>query len=169
MQIVDILQLLIPNVWTAVTQLCATAILFFLMYKLAWKPVKKILDERSLYEQKKLSDAEALRAQNEEIAAQAEQIIADANQSAEQILSDAREEGNSLKKELIEEGKKESAQLLENAQRDMEIQKNRMKAEIHSEMVDAALSAASKMLQTKLDDQADRDNIDSFIREVTDK
>ena len=169
MQIVDILQLLIPNVWTAVTQLCATAILFFLMYKLAWKPVKKILDECSLYEQKKLSDAEALRAQNEEIAAQAEQIIADANQSAEQILSDAREEGNSLKKELIEEGKKESAQLLENAQRDMEIQKNRMKAEIHSEMVDAALGAASKMLQTKLDDQADRDNIDSFIREVTDK
>ena len=47
MQIVDILGLLVPNIWTALTQLCATAVLFFLMYKLAYKPVKNILDKRS--------------------------------------------------------------------------------------------------------------------------
>ncbi|MBR4422532.1 MAG: ATP synthase F0 subunit B, partial [Erysipelotrichaceae bacterium] len=58
MQIVDILSQLIPNVWTVITQLCATAVLFFLMYKLAWKPVKKILDARSEYEQARLSEAE---------------------------------------------------------------------------------------------------------------
>ena len=45
MQIVDILGLLVPNIWTAITQLCATAVLFFALYKLAYKPVKKILDE----------------------------------------------------------------------------------------------------------------------------
>ena len=46
MQIVDILALLVPNIWTAITQLCATAVLFFALYKLAYKPVKKILDAR---------------------------------------------------------------------------------------------------------------------------
>ena len=61
MNIVDILELLVPDVWTALTQLCATALLFFLMYKLAWKPVKKILDERSKFEQQKLSEAAALK------------------------------------------------------------------------------------------------------------
>ena len=55
MQIIDILGQLVPNVWTALTQLCATALLFFLMYKLAWKPVKKILDARSEYESSRLS------------------------------------------------------------------------------------------------------------------
>ena len=51
MKIVDILELLIPDVWTALAQLCATALLFFLMYKLAWKPVSRILNERSRFEQ----------------------------------------------------------------------------------------------------------------------
>ena len=46
MQLPDVFGLLFPNVWTFISQLCATAVLFFLMYKLAYKPVKKILDER---------------------------------------------------------------------------------------------------------------------------
>ena len=109
MQIVDILELLVPDVWTAITQLCATAILFFLMYKLAWKPVKKILDERNRFEQEKLSEAAALKEENEKISKQAKDIISDANRDAEMIVKEAREEGQTLKNELIAEGKKAAA------------------------------------------------------------
>ena len=59
MQIVDILNQLVPNVWTALTQLCASAVLFFVLYKLGYKPVRKILDTRSEYEQNKLAQADA--------------------------------------------------------------------------------------------------------------
>ena len=86
MQIVDILELLVPNVWTAITQLCATAVLFFLMYKLAYKPVRNILDERSRYEQSKLTEVEALKEENEKLNLEAKETIAQANKSAEAIV-----------------------------------------------------------------------------------
>ena len=79
MQIVDILGLLVPNIWTALSQLCATAVLFFLMYKLAYKPVKKILDTRSEYEQTRLAEAEKLQEENEKINKKAQEIIYEAN------------------------------------------------------------------------------------------
>jgi len=169
MQIVDILELLIPDVWTAITQLCATAVLFYLMYKLAWKPVKKILDERSRFEQEKLSEAAALKEENEKISKQAKDIISDANRDAEMIVKEAREEGQTLKNELIAEGKKQSAQLLENAKHDMEMQKAKMMEEMRSEIVDTAIAAAEKVLQNNVDPDAERQSINSFVKEVISK
>ena len=169
MQIVDILELLVPNVWTAITQLCATAVLFFLMYKLAYKPVRNILDERSRYEQSKLTEVEALKEENEKLNLEAKETIAQANKSAEAIVRKAREEGNSVKNELIEQGRQQSAQMMENAQRDLELQRSKMLKEVHSEIVDAAITAAEKVLESKIDSQSEKQSIDSFVQEVINK
>ena len=106
MQIIDILGQLVPNVWTALTQLCATAVLFFLMYKLAWKPVKKILDARSEYESSRLSEADRLREESERLNADAKASIDEAQQQAQQILDDARIAGDQLKEQIEREGRK---------------------------------------------------------------
>lgn len=169
MQIIDILQLLVPNVWTALSQLCASAVLFFLMYKLAWKPIKKILDQRSEYEQLRLSEAEALKKENEELNEQAKNAIIEANKSAETIVKNAREEGLSIKDELVTQGKEQSKQMMENAQRDIELQRSKMMEEMHEEIVDAALLATEKMLQSKINSKSDKDEIDSFVKEVINK
>ena len=169
MQIIDILQLLVPNVWTAISQLCASAVLFFLMYKLAWKPVKKILDQRSEFEQSKLSEAETLKEENEKLNKEAKEAIAEANKSAETIVKNAREEGLSIKEDLIEQGRQESRQLLDNAKRDVELQKSRLLEEMHQEIVDVALSATEKMLNEKLDEKSQKSEIDSFVKEVIKK
>lgn len=169
MQIIDILQLLVPNVWTALSQLCASVVLFFLMYKLAWKPIKKILDQRSEYEQSRLSEAEALKKENEELNEQAKNAIIEANKSAETIVKNAREEGLSIKDELVTQGKEQSKQMMENAQRDIELQRSKMMEEMHEEIVDAALLATEKMLQSKINSKSDKDEIDSFVKEVINK
>ena len=169
MQIIDILQLLVPNIWTALSQLCATAVLFLLMYRFAWKPVKKILDQRSEFEHSRLSEAQALKEENEKLNQQAKDAVVEANKSAETIVKNAREEGLSIKEELIQQGKEESAQMLANAQKDIELQRNRMLEEMHDEMVDAALSATEKMLQKKINSKTEKENIDSFIKEVINK
>ena len=83
---IDVLSQLMPNIFTVITQLCATAVLFLLMYKLAWQPVKKILDARSEYEEKRLTDAEALKNKNEQLNAEASQQIEEANVQAQQII-----------------------------------------------------------------------------------
>ena len=169
MKIVDILELLIPDVWTAAAQLCATALLFFLMYKLAWKPVKKILDERSRFEQQKLAEAAALKEENEKISLQAKDIISDANRSAEAIVKEAKEEGEVLKNRLIDEGRKQSDQIIENARREAEIEKARKMEELRTQIVNTAISAAEKVIQDEIDPEVERKSLSSFIKEVISK
>ena len=169
MQLPDVFGLLFPNIWTVISQLCATAVLFFLMYKLAYKPVKRILDTRSEYEQSRISEADALKEENTRLNKEAKQSILDANKSAEEIVSSAREEAESIKKELIEQGKEHSKQMMENAQKEIEVQRNKMLQDLHAEIVDATISATEKMLKVKIENQEDKDNIDSFVKEVINK
>jgi len=164
---IDVLNQLMPNILTVVTQLCATALLFFLMYKLAWKPVKRILDTRSEYEQSRLTEAEELRKDNEALNAEANKQIEEANAQAQEIVSRAQAEGLRLKENLVDEGRQKSQQMVEDAQRNITLQKNKMLEDMHEEVVDIAMQAAEKMLQRKLDSQADRDSIENFIKEVS--
>lgn len=165
----DILGQLIPNPLTMIVQLCATAVLVFLMYKLAYKPIKRIMDTRSEYEQSRLTDADKLKKEYEDLHAKAEKEISDAKTKAKQIVSDAQDEGNRVKTNLIDEGKQKSQQIIDDAQNNIALQKNKMLDEMHGEIVDVALSAAEKILQTKLDSKDDKDSINEFIKEVTNK
>ena len=169
MQLPDVFGLLFPNVWTVISQLCATAVLFFLMYKLAYKPVKKILDTRSEYEQSRISEADALKEENTRLNEEAKQSILDANKSAEEIVASAREEAEIIKKELVEQGKEHSRQMMENVQKEIEVQRSKMLQDLHAEIVDATISATEKMLKVKIENQEDKDNIDTFVKEVINK
>ncbi|MBE6115597.1 MAG: F0F1 ATP synthase subunit B [Erysipelotrichaceae bacterium] len=169
MQIVDILKLLVPNVWTSITQLCATAILFFALYKLGYKPVRKILDTRSEYEQRKLAEAEALKKENEELKKKMEEELAQAEERANRAIERARQEGNRLKDELVNEGREKTEQMLANAKADIAFERNRMLDEVQREIVDATISATEKMLSERIDEETDKRIIDDFIKEITKK
>ncbi|MBQ3384167.1 MAG: F0F1 ATP synthase subunit B [Erysipelotrichaceae bacterium] len=169
MQIVDILKLLVPNIWTAITQLCATAVLFFALYKLGYKPVRKILDTRSEYEQRKLAEADALKKENEELKKKMEEELAQAEERANRAIERARQEGNRLKDELINEGREKTEQMLANAKADIAFERNRMLGEVQQEIVDATISATEKMLSERIDEETDKRIIDDFIKEITKK
>ena len=165
----DILGQLIPNPLTMVVQLCATAVLVFLMYKLAYKPVKNILDKRSEFEQAKLTDAEKLKKEYEDLHFKAEKEVEEAKVQAKQIIAEAQDEGNRVKNNLIDEGKQKSQQIIDDAQNNITLQKNKMLDEMHGEIVDVAMSAAEKILQSKLNSKNDKESINEFIKEVTNK
>lgn len=168
MEIMDILSLLIPNVWTALSQLCATAILFFLMYKLAYKPVKKILAKRSQFEQSKLQEAQKLVDDNEKLAQEAKANIIESKKSADKIIEEAKKESLTIHDELVSKGKQEADELLARSKASIEQQKQQMVEDIKSQMVDVAMAATEKLLKERVDEKNDKDNIASFIKEVND-
>ncbi|HPW53168.1 MAG TPA: ATP synthase F0 subunit B, partial [Erysipelotrichaceae bacterium] len=135
MRIPDILQLLMPNILTVATQLLSTAILFTLMYLLLWKPVKRILDKRSDYEQSRLTDADALIEETEMLNQKANTHLEEAKYKAQETIRKAQEEGLRLKNNLVEEGKQKSQQLVEEAQYNITLQKNKMLEDMHQEIV----------------------------------
>jgi len=164
---IDVLENLMPNVLTVVTQLCATMVMFLLLKKFAWEPVKKIMNTRAAYEQQRLEEAEKLKQENLELRAQMDKQLADASRKAQETIQNAQLEGQRMKENLVSEGRERSKQLIDEAEHSIELERAKMLDEMHEEIVDVALGAAEKMLSEKLDEESDRRYIDSFIKEVT--
>ena len=93
--------------------------------------------------------------------------IDEAKKQAQLTIQQAQEEGSRIKNNLIEQGKQQSQQIVDEAVANINLQKDKMLQDMHRQMVDVALSATEKMLQTKINTQTDIDSIDSFVKEVS--
>ncbi|MDD2591269.1 MAG: F0F1 ATP synthase subunit B [Erysipelotrichaceae bacterium] len=164
---IDILEKLLPNVITIITQLIATFILFYFMKKLAWKPVREILRKRSEFEHNKLVEAQRLKAESETLNQQARQEVQKAGIEAKQLIEMGKSEAERIKDEMMNEAKKRSETLLADAKKEIIFEQETARNELQSEIVEVAMLAASKLIDQKLDENEDRKAIERFIKEVS--
>ncbi len=167
MEIISVIENLLPNPLTVITQLCATLVMFLVLKKLVWKPVTEIMNKRTEYEQGLLRNAEALKAENEKLKNELEEKVREANEQAQQTIEKAQAEGIMIRDELVKEGREKSKQLINEAEANIKREKTRMYEEMHDSIVEVALSATEKMLDEKVDAIADEELIDDFIKEVS--
>ena len=55
------------------------------------------------------------------------------------------------------------------AEKDIEKQRGKMLDQMQEEIVDTTVAVAEKILQSKVDAKQDKDNIDTFVKEVIKK
>ena len=163
---VDIFDSLMPNIITMLTQLCATGILFFLLYKLAWKPVKEIMAKRSAYEQEKITEADRLKEESLKLNEEANKYIKDARDESKVIIENAKKEANATRKEIIDQANYLANEKMNDAHKAIELEKKQVTKEIHDEIVNVALAATEKLLDGKATSLDDQKAIEDFIKEV---
>ena len=169
---IDVLGKLIPNILTVVTQLCATAVLFLLMRKLAWKPVHNILLARSEFEQKQLDDAQRMKQDTQRLADQAKADSAKAALQARDYIEQGRSEGQKIKDQLVAEGKTQAQLALDKARQDIDVQKQQMQAAMYDDIVEVAMEASAKVLSDSTSAAGapgQKKAVEKFVKEVMDK
>ena len=105
---IDIAQQLFPNPLTMVTQLCATAVLFFFVFKFLWEPARELMEKRSNAVHAKLSDAEVYLNQAKDKKDEAHREVSKAVNKSHEIINKAEDEAKSVRNEIIETAQKEA-------------------------------------------------------------
>ena len=83
------LEVISINIWQIVVSLCNLIILFFVLKKFLYKPVKKVLAERSAAVEKEYSDARNASGIAEESRMKWENKLRDADAEAAAVVRDA--------------------------------------------------------------------------------
>jgi len=149
-------------IWTWVV----FALMLFVLYKVAWKPILAKLDEREKDIQDAIDHAQQLR---EELAAIEEvraKTIAEADDKAKAILDAARKGAHEQAKAIESKAREEAQIMVENAKR--EIDNSRAKAEdaLRTESAAWARELAGRLLEANLDDEKNRSLTDKLIQEL---
>ncbi len=155
------------NLPTLLAQIVNFAILLGLLYLVAYKPIMRILDERSRKIKESMEQTEAIKEQ----AAHAEEEVGKrldaAAKEGQEIISRAMRTGEEARRRAQQEARQEAESIITRAR--VEIQRERDEAvdELRKEFADLAILAAGKVIDRALDKKAHRQLIDKTLEEST--
>lgn len=151
----------------AITALSVFVLLLFLS-KLLFNPVRELLEKRQDKVAQDLEEAEKAKAKSIEIKEEYESKLKDVQKEAEGILSDTRKKALLQEKEIIEEAKEEAHRIRVRADKDIQLEKNKVKDEVKQEMIAIASAMAGKIVQTSISEQQQNALIEETLKEMGD-
>ena len=155
------------NLPTLVAQIINFVILFGLLYLVAYKPVMRMLDERSRKIKESMEQTEFIKEQAVHAEEEAEKRIEVASRKGQEVVARAVRTGEEAKQKAQQEAGQEAESLIARAR--LEIQRERDDAvnELRREFVDLTILAAGKVIDRSLDKKAHRQLIDKVLEEST--
>ncbi len=141
-------------------------ILLWVLAKFALPAIVKTTEERERTIRGQLDDAERLHAEAKTAHADAQQAAADARASAQTLLADARAASEKERTAAVEKLRQEQDAMLDRARRDIVDEKERAVAALRREAVDLALAAAGKLIEQRLDADADRKLVSEYLEQL---
>lgn len=152
--------------WTLVFQLCNTAILFLLLKKFFFKPVKEIIDSRAKEVADTFERADAAQAQADQLKAKYEESLRSAREEAGQIVKSAQARAQKSADEIIGEAQAKASDLQLRAQEEIVQERKRAMGELQGEIGSMAVMIASKIVEKDMDEADHEKLIREFIGEM---
>lgn len=163
---IDILTQLFPNVVTMVAQLGATGLLLFGFKKYLWKPMTTYLNTRAEAEDSALRTADEANKLAQINLARSEVTLSETAQEIKTLMEQGKDEARRIREELVSKAKAEADAKLESARREIEHEKHQLRRDIETEIIDVALVAAKKLMESKVDEAQDRLHVQQIIKDV---
>lgn len=157
---------LIPNIWAFLVQLLAFIVLIIVVTKFAYKPVRKYLDKRSQILNDERKEAEELKQKAKENFYESEKKLAEVRDNASKIIDEAREKGKSEREIILKEANLEAQKVKANAYKTIEEEKSKAQKEIKEDIVDAAFSMTSKLLEREVNTKDNEKLVDDFVKDL---
>jgi F-type H+-transporting ATPase subunit b len=161
------MDLLIPGEGLIIWQLIIFLALFFLLSKLAWKPILGSLKEREESIQQALDSAEKAKLEMTALKSDNEKLLREAREERDKILRDAREAANRLHDQAQTDAKKNADKIIEDAKAIIQTEKNAALRDVKAQVAMFSLEIAEKLIKNNLkEDKAQRELADTFIKDL---
>ncbi|KPJ61280.1 MAG: hypothetical protein AMJ46_03060 [Latescibacteria bacterium DG_63] len=149
-----------------VTQILGFIIVLWIMKRFAWKPLLRILEERSRRVESELSGAEKQRVDMEALRRQYEERLKDIDAEARAKLQEAVRNAQRIASEIKEDARGEVKQMLGRARDEIERDRAEALIQLRSEVVDIAIRASEKVLRESMDTAKHRKIVADFIKDL---
>lgn len=161
------MDLLTPGTGLILWQAFVFILLFFLLSKLAWKPILASLKERESSIQTALETAEKARAEMAKLTADNDKLLKEAREERDRILREAREAANRLKDDMQAEAKKTAEKIIDDARAAINIEKQAAMKEVKVQVAMFSLQVAEKLMKKNLaGDKEQKELVEGYIKEL---
>ncbi|MFA5359539.1 MAG: F0F1 ATP synthase subunit B [Patescibacteria group bacterium] len=142
-----------------IAQIVNFTIVFLVLYWFAFKPLVKVMAERTSKIAKSLDDAKKIEEKLAETEKDFNQVISEAKKQANSILEKAAFDADIKKQAEIKRAKEEIGQIINQEKQKMQAEKAATLKEIKKEVADLVITSVEKVLNEKIDAKKDNEII----------
>lgn len=153
------------NIWNFIWSAVNLILLFILLKIFLFKPIGKIMDERTRAIQDDIDSAKKSKEEAEALKKEYNESISEAKEKAQEIIMKAHEDAESEKSVILKKSQEEADQLIIDANKTIENERRRVLSQAQTQIADLAIEAASKIISENLDDEKNRRLVDKFLSE----
>jgi len=155
------------NLSTLVAQIINFAILFGLLYLVAYKPIMRMLDERSRKIKKSMEQTEYIKEQAAHAEEEATKRIEAAAKEGQEVIARLVRTGEEIRQQARQEATQEAEALITKARTEIQRERDEAIEELRKEFADLTILAAGKVIDRSLDKETHRQLIDKVLEEST--
>ncbi len=146
-----------------IAQLINFAVVIWVLYRFAIKPLNKLMSERSQTIEKGLTDAKSNAETLSKTKEEYEKALREAQKEASDIFTKAKKEAEVKKNEMLEDAKKEVAKTLAQGKTALEEEKQKMLDDAKKELAGLVTSATEKVLTKGISEKIDSSIIEASV------
>ncbi|WP_283678562.1 F0F1 ATP synthase subunit B [Lentilactobacillus sp. Marseille-Q4993] len=138
-------------------------ILMFLVGKIAYKPIVKMMQDRSDKIANDIDSAEQSRTEAAELASKRQAELASTREEASGIISQAKDSGQKQRDQIIDDARQDASNLKSAAEKDIERQRQEALANSRKDVASLSVEIASKIISKQLKEDDQKALVDSYI------
>ncbi|HUT67805.1 MAG TPA: F0F1 ATP synthase subunit B [Dehalococcoidales bacterium] len=158
------------NLPTLLTQVVTFIILLVILRFVAYKPIMRMLDERSKRVKESMEQAESVKEQSARAEEELKKQLEAAGREGQDRIARAVKAGEEVKQRAQEDAKKEGEALINRARAEIQRERDDAVSEVRREFADLTVLAAGKVIEKSLNKEEHRELIEKVLEESsTDK
>ncbi|MDO8750478.1 MAG: F0F1 ATP synthase subunit B [Dehalococcoidia bacterium] len=140
-------------------------ILLGILYAVGYKPILRMLDQRSQRIRESLEQAERIQKESTERQAAMERQLQEARREGQALIEQARQAAEQYREEEREKARQQANAFVERARADIQRERDNAIEEVRSQFADLAITAAERVIRRSLDRDAHKELIDQVLEE----
>jgi F-type H+-transporting ATPase subunit b len=154
------------NLPTLVAQIVNFALLFGLLYLVAYKPIMRMLDERSRRIKESMEQTELIKEQAARAEEEVKKQLEAAGKEGQEVIARAVRTGEEVRQKAQQEARQDAGSLIARARTEIQRERDDAIDELRREFADLTILAAGKVIDRSLDKEAHRQLIEKVLKEA---
>jgi F-type H+-transporting ATPase subunit b len=147
------------------SQFISFGLLLIILILVGYKPITKMLDERSKKIKESMDQAEFIKQQVAKTEQMVQEQLAQARKEGQNLVAQASQIGERLREEARQQARQDAEALIARARSEIQAEREESIDKLRKEFVEVAILAAEKVINRALDKEAHRQIIEETLKE----
>ena len=154
------------NIPGLISQFINFGVFLLLLTVFLYRPVVRMLDQRSDSIKESLEQAERAKEESAKSEEQVQLALAESRDRAQQIVQQAQELSRKIEDEAKDGARTEAEGIIERAKSDIQRERDDAIEKVRKEFADLAIMAAEKVISSSLDEEKHRSLVEDVLKEA---